>query len=233
MKRKDLMVLGGVVLFFLPFFISDALFAWYSRLNTDHGMLMSFIKFALLATFGESLGLRLRTGVYNRKGFGTLPRAVVWGILGLAIKASFVLFSSGVPVFLSYLGLEKSLKALSGPFSGIKLLTAAGTSIAMNLIFGPVLMTLHKITDIHIEATGGTLKSLFSPIPVADILTSLDWKKHWNFVIKRTIPLFWIPAHTVTFLLPAEYQVLFAAFLGIVLGFLLALAGRKKEKGND
>jgi hypothetical protein len=43
-------------------------------------------------------------------------------------------------------------------------------------------------------------------------------------VFKKTIPLFWIPAHTITFLLDPDYQVLFAAFLGIMLGAILAVA---------
>jgi len=43
-------------------------------------------------------------------------------------------------------------------------------------------------------------------------------------VFKKTIPLFWIPAHTITFLLNPDYQVLFAAFLSIVLGAILAVA---------
>jgi hypothetical protein len=39
--------------------------------------------------------------------------------------------------------------------------------------------------------------------------------------------LFWIPAQTITFLLPEEFRALFAAVLGIVLGVLLAIAALK------
>jgi len=230
MKTKDWLVLVGVMLFFLPFFMSPGLYRFYETFNAEHGMITSFIKFALLATFGETLGLRIRTGKYHRKGFGFLPRAIVWGFLGLGIKFAFVLFSSGVPVFLSYLGLEGAQKALTGPLTGIKILTAASSSIAMNLIFAPVMMTFHKITDAHIDATGGTIRGLFSPLPLGEILSSLDWKTHWSFVLKKTIPLFWIPAHTVTFLLPQEIQVLFAALLSIILGFFLALASKKRDR---
>ena len=31
---------------------------------------MSFFKFAILSTLGEMIGLRLRKGHYNEKGFG-------------------------------------------------------------------------------------------------------------------------------------------------------------------
>jgi len=46
--------------------------------------------------------------------------------------------------------------------------------------------------------------------------------------VRGTIPFFWIPAHTITFLLPGEYRILFAAVLGIVLGVFLAVATMKK-----
>jgi hypothetical protein len=47
-------------------------------------------------------------------------------------------------------------------------------------------------------------------------------------VFKKTIPFFWYPAHTITFLLPSEQRVLFAALLGIALGVLLALKNGKR-----
>ena len=35
---------------------------------------------------------------------------------------------------------------------------------------------LHKVTDTHILATGGTLKGFFTPIPMGKILQGLNWK---------------------------------------------------------
>jgi hypothetical protein len=37
---------------------------------------MSFIKFSILATLGEVIGLRIKTGNYHQKGFGLIPRAI-------------------------------------------------------------------------------------------------------------------------------------------------------------
>jgi hypothetical protein len=88
-------------------------------------------------------------------------------------------------------------------------------------------MTFHKITDMHIHNHGGSLSALAHPIPMGKLISELDWKKQWGFVFKKTIPLFWYPAHTITFLLPGELRVLFAALLGIVLGVLLAVAAKK------
>lgn len=94
--------------------------------------------------------------------------------------------------------------------------------------FAPVFMTFHKITDTHILDCGGSPRSLLTPIPMTRIITHLNWDAQWNFVFKKTIPFFWYPAHTITFLLPGEMRVLFAAILGVVLGVLLAIAARMK-----
>ncbi len=109
-----------------------------------------------------------------------------------------------------------------------KVLVAFSISVAMNTVFAPVFMTLHRVTDTHIEQTGGTLRGLFTPLHMGDILTGMNWRRQWSFVFKKTIPLFWYPAHTVTFLLPEDLRVLFAALLGVALGILLALASNKK-----
>ena len=112
-------------------------------------------------------------------------------------------------------------------FSMDKLWVALAVSVAMNSIFAPVFMTLHKITDAHIAAHGGSLKALVTPIPMAQRFANINWEAQWGFVFKKTIPFFWYPAHTITFLLPAEQRVLFAALLGIALGVLLALSAKK------
>ncbi|MHC1774125.1 MAG: hypothetical protein AB9834_01810 [Lentimicrobium sp.] len=227
MKRSDLLFVCCLILFFLPFFISADLFNTYNNFNKDHGMIMSFVKFAILATLGEVIGLRIRTGKYNAPGFGIMPRAVVWGFLGLTIKLAFVIFSSGTVSFLTYMGMENAGEAIKGGFTMDKLFVAFCISVFMNSIYAPVMMTLHKITDTHITHTGGTLKGLFTPIDFRGIITNLNWDVQWNFVFKKTIPFFWYPAHTITFLLPPDFQVLFAALLGIALGLILAIAANK------
>ena len=192
-------------------------------------MVMSFLKFAVLATLGEVIGLRIKTQKYTAPGFGILPRAVIWGALGLTIKMAFVIFATGVPYFLEKMGINGALEAMKQPFSANKLLVAFTISATMNLIYAPIMMTLHRITDTHIITNGGRVRCLIQPIAFGKILKELDWGMQWNFVFKKTIPFFWIPAHTITFLMPADYRVLFAALLGIVLGVLLAVAGNKAK----
>ncbi|MEA2042673.1 MAG: hypothetical protein U9N85_08995 [Bacteroidota bacterium] len=228
MKRTDIFIITGVLLLFTPFFISETVYSTYENFNQAHGLIAAFVKFALLATFGESLALRLKEGVYNKADFGLLPRAVVWGFLGITIKIAFVIFAKGTPAFLEYMGLENPSEIMSGDFSGQKLLIAFSISTAMNLIYAPVMMTLHKITDIHIVSHKGKISAIIRKINFSKILQALDWNTHWHFVLKKTIPFFWIPMHTVTFLMPSEFRVLFAAILGIALGLILAFAGLKK-----
>lgn len=223
MKRNDILFFLVILALFLPFFIFQPLYDFYSTVNAEHGLLMSFLKFGILATVGESLGLRIRKGVYNYNGFGLLPRAIVWGLLGIAIKMSFVIFQNGSVSFLGYLG------STADASFGYNLLKAFTASALMNLIFAPVMMLIHKISDTHIVDTGGTLRGFFTKIDVATILQKTDWRVMWGFVFKKTIPLFWIPAHTITFLLPVAFQVLFAAVLGIVLGVILAFAANKAK----
>lgn len=55
-------------------------------------MVMSFVKFAILATLGEMLGLRISTGVYHNKTFGIIPRMVIWGVLGMGINMAMIIF---------------------------------------------------------------------------------------------------------------------------------------------
>jgi len=226
MKKNDFLVIGGVILLFLPFFVSSSVFGFYENFNKMHPMIMSFIKFAVLATLGESIGLRIKEGRYNYRGFGLLPRAIVWGFLGLTIQMAFVIFSQGIPVFLTkILGLDFGIP--EEMTFGSKLLIAFCISATMNLIYAPVMMTLHKITDLHIINNGGTVNGLLQPIKMGEIMSNINWIVQWNFVFKKTIPFFWIPAHTITFMLPPEYRVLFAAALGIALGVILSLAAIK------
>jgi hypothetical protein len=230
MNKKDIIFIIAIIVFFSPFFLSDFVLDTYVNFNKAHGLIMSFIKFAVLATLGESIGLRIKEGVYNKKGFGLLPRIIVWGFIGVTIKLAFVIFATGTPAFLEYLGIKDAIESMSGPLTFTRVITAFSISVAMNMIFAPIFMTFHKITDTHIISNGGTLKGFLTPIKFGEIIKNLDWGVQWNFVFKKTIPFFWIPAHTITFLMPPEYRVLFAAILGIVLGVLLAVASSMGRK---
>lgn len=243
MKKSDLLfiLLALAILFpFIPFPFLKTSIQDVFLYNEKYWVLTSFIKFGLLATLGEVLGLRIKTGQYLAKGFGILPRAIVWGFLGISIKLAFVVFSTGVPIFL-----EKSCslpeaaqamkakditEAMSQGLGWMRLLSAFSISVLMNIFFAPIMMTFHKITDTHIVDNGGTMKGFLKSIKFGEIFPRINWFVQWDFVFKRTIPFFWFPAHTITFLLPGQYRVAFAAVLGIALGVILAIASQKGKK---
>ena len=217
MNKNDKFVGLGVIAFLAPFFMFPALYAAFNQLTAEHAFFMSGVKFAVLATFGEVLGKRISSGSWSIKDFGVAPKMIVWFLLGVLIKMAFVVFAAGDPVVLS--------KFVSNP---PPLLVAISISLGLNLIFAPIFMTLHKITDMHIAAHDGKLSALLKPVDMAAMFSNINWQVHYGFVFKKTIPLFWIPAHTITFMLPANFQVLFAAMLGVALGVILALGGKQK-----
>ncbi len=229
MKKADLVFIAGFAAIFIPFFISEGLYAFFRSFTTEWAFTASFIKFALLATMGEMLGHRIRTGRYSSPGFGLLPRVLVWGFLGMSVKAAFLIFAAGAPAVAGHLGMADTEAVMSGSISALKVLLAFSISFFLNIFYAPVLMVTHRVTDLHIGATGGTLAGFFSVPDTAGLLRQIDWKTMWGFVLKKTIPLFWIPAQTVTFLLPGEFQILFAAVLSTVLGVILAFAAAGKE----
>ena len=57
MKKSDILFFLFIIALFLPFFISDTIYEWYKSFNALHGLVMSFVKFAILATLGDKIHL--------------------------------------------------------------------------------------------------------------------------------------------------------------------------------
>lgn len=212
MKKGDFLwalALGAVCAFLLV----PTTHALFNTANAAHPFIMGFIKFAMLATLGELLAIRISTGDWKIP-YGVIPRAAIWGFLGMVIVLIFKIFATGIAGALS-----------SGliPGGDSTFLFALFTSASMNMTFAPTMMFFHRITDTYIDIKGEGGK------PSLQMITDrIDWNGYVSFVLLKTIPFFWIPAHTITFMLPAEYRVLAAAFLSIALGALLAFGKRKK-----
>jgi len=200
------------------FFILPGTRSLYDAAYTAAPVLVSFIKFALLATGGEWIAKRIKDHSYSLKGFGLFPKTIVWGVLGVFIYWAFQIFGRGVPAAFPFISQASTF--------WMRLLGAFLTSLFMNLIFSPVLMLTHHITDKYIALNHG--KFPLNKIKIQPMLEAIDWSRMWGFVFKLTIPLFWIPAHTITFMLPAQYRTLFAALLSVILGILLGIASKKK-----
>lgn len=236
MKKSDLFFILGALIVIVPFFACDFVGEWFINSTKCHPFLMAFLKFAILSTAGEVIGYRLKIGNYPTREFGVIPRGITWGFLGMLITAAMTIFSKGVPALLMQIGIEPTGAAYADML-GMSILQSASwyhflaafmISTFMNCIFAPFFMTLHKISDSCIMSNNGRAIGYFKNLHFGERLVGLDWNMMWNFLFKKTIPLFWIPAHTITFMLAPEFRVLFAALLGVMLGVFMSLATKKK-----
>ena len=73
MKRSDIVFILVFIGLFLPFFVSHRMYELFLWFSTDWAFTASFIKFAVLATMGEMLGSRIRSGTYLPGGFPSTP----------------------------------------------------------------------------------------------------------------------------------------------------------------
>ncbi len=86
-------------------------------------------------------------------------------------------------------------------------LYASSKSVAINLQFGFFLVIFHRFLD---------------NLPLKE--------KNWNNLDMGILSMlwFWIPAHTITFILPTDFQVGLAALWSVVLGIILGFFNRKR-----
>lgn len=219
MKTKDFIWIFGILLFSMILVIPESRLI-FNELTTSHPYLMGFIKTAYLATMGEILVFRMKNGSYFM-GKKIWMKFIVWGLLGMVFVFIFKIFSSGVIAAQS----TQLLPSIEGTGFLPVLLTALLTSVMMNLFFAPTFMFLHQITDGYIDQSKGNLNKLMQ-IPLTSVIQNIDIKRFVSFVVLKTIPLFWIPAHTITFLLPENYRILMAAYLSVALGILLTISNK-------
>lgn len=217
MKVKDSYSFIFLILLIL-FFVTPVTRSFYKSAYNFSPEALSFLKFALLATFGEMAGARIKTGRYIPSDFGLFPKAVIWGFMGISISLAFRIFAAGVGHFPVFQNITAFPMILCKAFV---------VSFFMNIFFAPVMMLSHRITDQHISDEGGRFS--FADFNTSSLLKKLDWDIFWGFLMKKTIPLFWIPAHTITFLLPEEFRVLFAAILSVFLGVFLSLSSSRTK----
>ncbi len=193
----------------------------FETLSANHPFIMGFIKFALLATAGEIIAVRLSTSNWQKPPY-LIARIIIWGLIGIWITYMMkILFAGANGIIESGLIPGKNL----GEF-GYKLVRAFTTSATMNLTFGPTFMAVHKCSDTYLalRASGNKKPTL------ANVIDAVDWKRFVSFTLFKTVPIFWIPAHTLTFMLPSEYQVMLAALLSVALGIILNLKKTPKTK---
>lgn len=175
----------------------------FKQLSGSYPYIMGFVKFSVLATAGELIA----AGLANKE-LSVPPkivaRFIIWGLIGIWITFMMKVYSSAVGTGMI-------------PGSNILFLRAFYTSVIMNCTFGPTFMAIHKCSDKWLEMRSKGMRK----IGPSAVVSAIDWSKFVTFTLFKTVPLFWIPAHTVTFMLPSEYQVIMAASLSVALGIIL------------
>ncbi|CAK7073036.1 hypothetical protein ACF3M2_18155 [Tissierella carlieri] len=206
--KKDIIFISILVVFLL-FTITKS----YSQFISRHMYWDGFIKFSILATMGELLSERINSKVW-KKTQGLIWRIGIWGVFGSLVALMFTIFSEGV------IGAQKK-GLLVGNNS---LFTAFFTSIIMNTTSGPVMMGLQRIGTTYIDLRYKKNRTSFK-----EVIEIIDWTSFICFEVFTTIPLIWIPANTLTFLMSEKYRILIAALLSMILGLILTL-GKMKQK---
>lgn len=173
----------------------------YAQWVAAHPMGSAMVQFAILGTLGEvvAASARARRAALPCTPLQLAGKAIAWALLGVIIKYGF----TGMKGFTQALLDKHLLPAFLGAGVG----KAFAVSALTNVFFGPQMMAFHRIEDNVILGQKG-----FAGLERA------WWTLLW----------FWIPAHTLTFALPADYQLGLAALWGLVLGVILGLS---KPKG--
>ncbi len=195
----------------------------FETLSNDHPFLMGFVKFALLATAGEIIAVRLSSGKWQKPVYLT-ARIIIWGLIGVWITYMMKILFTGAGGIIT----NGLLPGAGLPEFWRNLLRAFTTSATMNLTFGPTFMAVHKCSDTYL-ALRSTANG--EKITLGKVIDAVDWKRFVSFTLFKTIPIFWIPVHTLTFMCPPAYQVMLAALLSVALGIILNLKiGSRKAK---
>ena len=173
-----------------------------------------FLKVGLLATFGEMIKVRGKTGSWKTPGL--FPKFIVWGVYGMLFTIAFALFGNGIAAVMG-----KPVWPLTFDNDTMQTVWKGfSTSLWANLIFCFPMMLSHEYWNTCIN------KKRF--LGGGEFLEGID-KHVWGSFMLKSIVIFWIPAHTITFSLPAQYQVLMSAYLSLALGFILTIKPKKAE----
>lgn len=219
MKKGDFLWTAALLAWIIILVIPDSRAAFIT-ITDAHPYAGGFVKFAILASMGDLLGIRVMKRRWDIPK-GLLYKALIWGIIGMMVTLMFSLYMGGTAA---------AQAAGRLPFKGSILAQAFFGSAIMNVTFGPMMMVFHRFADLYVdtkyEKKGGK-------VTMKELIAKNDWNSLVEFSWLKTCPFFWIPAHTIVFLLPSQYRVLVSAFLSIALGLLLALAKKDKKASAE
>jgi hypothetical protein len=173
---------------------------WYINLVIAHPILTAMAQFAVLGTLGDIIAKCL----IARRVF--LPFDIKTSLLKMLEWALLA-----VCIKYAFVGFNGFVDALAAhgmlPELG-KIGRAFSISLTMNLQFGPFLVIAHRLLD-----------------------NAIARKSNWANIDKGMFSLiwFWIPAHTLTFILPKPFQIGLAALWSVVLGLILGFYNRENS----
>jgi len=156
----------------------------------------AFVEFAVLGTLGELVTLKMTGALKKLSVIQYLLKVLSWGFLGIIIKYGFFGYKSMINAFVEHGYFPHFLFS----FAVLKGFTI---SVIVNLFFGPQMMFIHRIMDNLIER---------------------KWEFRGMDKAVYTLVWFWIPAHTITFILPQHLQITLAAVWSIVLGIVMGFS---------
>lgn len=215
MKKGDF-IWGGVLILWIAILVEPRTREIFISTTESYPYIGGFLKFLVLATMGDLLGMRIVNG-YWKKPKGIIYRGIVWGLIGMITTLALTVFPAGV---------AKAQEIGKLPFSGSIFSHALLTSIIMNILQSPVIFLFHKFTDTYIDEIYLNSKK---DISLSYLVQKIDWYRYVSFTLLKTIPFFWIPCHTIVFMLPSEYRVVASAFASIALGLILAISNKSKK----
>ena len=174
---------------------------WYIVLVTAHPIYTAMLQFAVLGTLGDIASKLL---VERRFFMPFGPLTAFFKMLEWALLAVCIKYA-----FVGFNGFVDGLAAHGLLPQPGRFGRAFAISAAMNLQFGPFLVIAHRLLD-----------------------NAIARKSNWSNIDKGLLSLlwFWIPAHTVTFILPKPFQIGLAALWSVVLGLILGFYNRENKE---
>lgn len=176
---------------------------WYIETVKAYPIITAMIQFAILGTLGDIIAK------WIIKGKLFLPYSFITLVLKMiewAILAIFIKYA-----FVGFHGFVDGLTGHGMLPEMNKFGYAFAISTTMNLQFGPFLVIMHRFFDNVIAK-----------------------QNNWANINKGMLSLlwFWIPAHTITFILDRPFQIGLAAVWSVVLGIILGFYNKENVKDN-
>jgi len=172
---------------------------WYIETVKAYPIITAMIQFAILGTLGDTIAKWIIKGqIFIPYGLGTL----ILKMAEWALLAVFIKYA-----FVGFGGFVEGLVGHGMLPELNKFGYAFAISVTMNLQFGPFLVIMHRLLDNLVAK-----------------------QNNWANINKGMLSLlwFWIPAHTLTFILDKPFQIGLAAVWSVVLGIILGFY----NKGN-